>query len=136
MNFMAGVLGSWVALSILYPIEHARNQLSTAISTKKQTILGSIRSTIKHQGFKALYTGSSISMFGVAIFRGVNFGLFDTYKGNKKGIERWWVAYLSSLAAITLTYPTDTIRRRLMCSMTTTHKYNGFLDCSYQVYRR
>lgn len=98
--------------------------------------MGSIVSTLKTQGVRGLYTGSSISLFGVAVFRGTYFGVFDTFKENKKGLHRWSVAYISSLLAILLTYPTDTIRRRLICSRKLQKKYMGFTDCSYKVYRK
>ena len=114
-NFLSGVLGSWISLSILYPIEHARNRQSIDVSRKRKSLFGNIKETISKQGFRSLYKGSLISMYGVAIFRGTYFGIFDTFKGSKKGFSRWSVAYLSSLAAIMLTYPSDTIRRRLIC---------------------
>ena len=114
-NFLSGVLGSWISLSILYPIEHARNRQSINLQKTTKSILGNIMETVSKQGFRSLYTGSLISMYGVAIFRGTYFGIFDTFKGSKSGFERWSVAYLSSLAAIMLTYPSDTIRRRLIC---------------------
>lgn len=55
-------------------------------------------------------------MVGVAIFRGTYFGVFDTFKHNKNKLEKWMLAYFSSLLAIILTYPTDTVRRRLICN--------------------
>lgn len=124
-----------MSLAILYPLEHARNHLSMNISGANRTIIGSILDTIKKKGVKSLYRGSSISMFGVAMFRGTSFGIFDTFKGEKRGFSRWSVAYVSSLAAILLTYPTDTIRRRLICCDKMGKKYSGFSDCSYKVYR-
>ena len=84
-NVLSGVVGSWIFLSILYPIEHARNCLSNSIGQNNTTILGSMMNTVKKGGFRALYLGSSVSMVGVAVFRGTNFGVFDTFKGNKQG---------------------------------------------------
>lgn len=115
-NIASGVVGSWISLSLLYPIEHARNCLSNSIGNNKTTILGSIRNTVRFGGIRALYVGSSVSMAGVAIFRGTNFGIFDTFKGNKQGLERWLLAYFSSTLAILLTYPSDTVRRRMICA--------------------
>lgn len=84
-----------------------------------------------------LYKGSLISLAGVAIFRGTYFGVFDTLKNEKQSnFERFGLAYISSLLAIMFTYPSDTVRRRLMCSSNNSFKYNGFMDCSYKVYSR
>lgn len=79
--------------------------------------------------------GSSVSMFGVAIFRGTNFGIFDTFKKGRQGFERWSLAYLSSCLAIMLTYPSDTIRRRMICAQKDAKKYMGFFDCLSKVYK-
>lgn len=75
-----------------------------------------MRDTVRRGGVRALYLGSSVSMAGVAIFRGTNFGIFDTFKSNKRGFERWLLAYFSSTLAIMLTYPSDTVRRRMICA--------------------
>lgn len=98
-------------------------------------MFGSIQNTFQKGGIRALYTGSSVSMFGVGIFRGTNFGIFDTYKKRRQGLERWSLAYLSSLIAIILTYPSDTIRRRMICAQKNTKKYVGFFDCLVKVYK-
>lgn len=74
-------------------------------------------------------------MFGVGIFRGTNFGIFDTFKKRRQGLERWYLAYISSLIAIVLTYPSDTIRRRMICAEKNTKKYMGFFDCLAKVYK-
>lgn len=74
-------------------------------------------------------------MVGVAVFRGTNFGIFDTFKKNKKGFERWLLAYLSSTLAIILTYPSDTVRRRMICAQKKEQKYNGFFDCLVKMYK-
>lgn len=79
--------------------------------------------------------GGSISMVGVAIFRGTNFGIFDTYKSNKQGFDRWLLAYFSSTLAIVLTYPSDTVRRRMICAQKQEKKYKGFFDCLTKMYK-
>lgn len=133
INTLSGVIGSWISLSLLYPIEHARNCLSNSIGSKNKSILGSMRSTFRRGGLRSLYTGCSVSMFGVGIYRGTNFGIFDTFKKGREGFQRWSLAYFSSLVAILLTYPSDTIRRRMICAQKNTKKYGGFFDCLIKV---
>lgn len=136
MNILSGVLGSWLALGVVYPFEHARNQISNNVSRQNSSILKIMMRTTNTQGFSALYTGCTISMIGVALFRGTYFGVFDTFKGDREGLARWSIAYISSLLAILVTYPSDTIRKRLICSKTFNKKYTGFTDCSLKVYKK
>ena len=78
-----------------------------------------------------------MSFLGVAVFRSTYFGLYDTFKeGTANNAERWLLSYISTFAAITLTYPSDTVRRRLMLSTSGSHKYSGFLDCCRLMWRR
>lgn len=38
-NILSGVVGSWLTLGLLYPIEHARNMLSNNTSSHSKSIL-------------------------------------------------------------------------------------------------
>lgn len=133
---LAGILGSWLSLGLVYPIEYTRNQISNNISQQNSSIIKMMIKTVKTQGFRALYTGSAIMMVGVAVFRGVYFGVFDTFKGDKEGLARWGVAYIASFLSLLVTYPSNTIRQRLICSQTFKQKYSGFSDCSRQIYQK
>lgn len=136
INFAAGASASWISRGFLYPIEYARNILARNTGSQKQTVFGCLKETIKARGISEIYRGSLISFLGAALYRGTSFGIFDTMKGDMNGeLERWGLAYFSSMMAILVTYPTDTIRRRLMCS-SKNRKYNGFLDCSLKMYSR
>lgn len=75
-------------------------------------------------------------MVGVAVFRGTNFGIFDTFKNDKKGFKKWLLAYFSSFIAISLTYPSDTVRRRMICAQKRKIKYTNFFDCLKKIYRK
>ena len=133
---LAGILGSWLSLGLVYPIEYTRNQISNNISQQNSSIIKMMIKTVKTQGFRALYTGSAIMMVGVAVFRGVYFGVFDTFKGDKEGLAIWGVAYIASFLSLLVTYPSNTIRQRLICSQTFKQKYSGFSDCSRQIYQK
>lgn len=60
-------------------------------------------------------------MQGIIVYRGAYFGLYDTAKGvifedekNANFIAKWAVAQTVTAAAGVLSYPFDTVRRRLM----------------------
>ena len=138
INFISGASASWISRGFLYPIEYARNVLARNTGSQKQTVFGCLKDTIKTKGIAEIYRGSMISFFGAALYRGTSFGIFDTFKGSMDGdLERWGLAYFSAMMAILVTYPTDTIRRRLMCSSKNRNsKYSGLIDCSLKMYSR
>lgn len=69
----------------------------------------------------ALYQGFGVSVQGIIVYRGAYFGLYDTAKGmlfedEKKAnfFAKWAVAQTVTAMAGVISYPFDTVRRRLM----------------------
>lgn len=86
---------------------------------------------------RGIYRGALISFIGVAIFRSTYFGIYDTFKEQtNSAIERWLVSYLSVFCAIGLTYPSDTVRRRMMLTSCQSYKYKGFMDCCGKIWEK
>ena len=94
--------------------------------------------TAKAGGPLALYQGFGVSVQGIVVYRGAYFGLYDTAKGaifgeNEKDagiIAKWAVAQCVTIASGIVSYPFDTVRRRLMMQSGKKEKlYNGTLDC-------
>lgn len=78
-----------------------------------------------------------MSLVGVTVFRSTYFGIFDTFKDRtENSLERWGVSYMSTFAAISLTYPSDTVRRRMMLTSCADYKYKNFVDCAAQIWSR
>jgi solute carrier family 25 (adenine nucleotide translocator) protein 4/5/6/31 len=95
-----------------------------------------LREAFIKEGLRGIYKGALISIMGVTLFRSTYFGIFDTFKEKTHGsLERWFVSYLASLAAIFVTYPSDTIRRRLMITSRVQNRYAGFLDCATKIWK-
>lgn len=76
----------------------------------------------------ALYQGFGVSVQGIIVYRGAYFGLYDTAKGmlfedEKKAnfFAKWAVAQTVTAMAGVISYPFDTVRRRLM--MQVLHKH-------------
>ena len=136
-NIVSGVFGGWLTLVFLYPFDYSRLKISNDISGKNGGIYQTLKTTYKKEGLKAIYRGAQISFFGVGIFRGVYFGIFDTYKWHTKNYSQMLaLGYAATLIAIVLTYPSDTIRRRLMMTSCQNYKYDGFIDCSKKVFKK
>ena len=94
--------------------------------------------TIKSDGFFGLYRGFVISCVGIFIYRGMYFGLYDSLKPILLGedgsvilsfILGWGVTITAGL----MSYPIDTIRRRMMMTSGQAVKYKGSVDCFVQV---
>ncbi|KAM7339784.1 hypothetical protein ACRRTK_000399 [Alexandromys fortis] len=101
--------------------------------------LGNCLSKIfKSDGVKGLYQGFSVSVQGIIIYRAAYFGVYDTAKGmlpdpkNVHIIVSWMIAQSVTAVAGLVSYPFDTVRRRMM--MQSGRKgadimYTGTLDC-------
>lgn len=76
---------------------------------------------IKTQGFFALYRGLGATCLGIAPYAGIKLAVFQNLKnwfGNKNeakpsGLTNFLFGAISGCIAITLTYPTDLLRKRL-----------------------
>merc|ERR1712098_931109 len=82
--------------------------------------------------------GFTISAVGIFIYRGMYFGLFDTLKPMLLGdtpnvtlsfLLGWGVTITAGL----MSYPIDTVRRRMMMTSGGGDKYKGSMDCFVQV---
>lgn len=79
----------------------------------------SLRKTWATDGIVGLYRGFVISCIGIVVYRGFYFGLYDTLKpimlGEDAGVTiSFCLGYGVTVTAGLLSYPIDTIRRRMM----------------------
>jgi solute carrier family 25 (adenine nucleotide translocator) protein 4/5/6/31 len=93
----------------------------------------------------SLYNGFGISVAGIIPYRGTQFGLNDTIKGLNpydkektfRGIfSKWAGAQFSVIASGFVTYPFDTVRRRLQMQSekpVEERMYKGAADCFAQI---
>jgi solute carrier family 25 (adenine nucleotide translocator) protein 4/5/6/31 len=93
--------------------------------------------TFKADGFGGLYRGFVISFIGIFIYRGFYFGLYDTimpYFSDDVNVGiRFCVSYSVTVLAGLLSYPVDTIRRRMMMTSGGGVHYDGSFDCAKQI---
>lgn len=92
---------------------------------------------MKSDGVAGLYRGFVISCVGIVVYRGFYFGLFDTIRPvlpeNSPFIVTFGVGYAVTVSAGLLSYPIDTIRRRMMMTSGQAVKYSGSVDCAKQI---
>merc|ERR1739838_885966 len=79
-----------------------------------------------------------ISCVGIIVYRGFYFGLYDTFKpiilGDDVGVlASFCLGYAVTVSAGIMSYPIDTIRRRMMMTSGQAVKYSGSLDAAKQI---
>jgi len=149
VNMASGGLAGAVSLCVVYPLDYARTRLASDVGSGKKTFEGlgdCLVKTMKGpKGFFSLYNGFGISVAGIIPYRGVQFGLNDTIKGMNpwdkevtfRGIATKWAgAQFSVIMSGFVTYPFDTVRRRMqMESELPVEKrmYKGSLHCAQKI---
>eukprot|EP00488_Nonionellina_sp_1-RS-2012_P001121 TRINITY_DN1776_c0_g1_i2.p1 TRINITY_DN1776_c0_g1~~TRINITY_DN1776_c0_g1_i2.p1 ORF type:complete len:138 (-),score=31.04 TRINITY_DN1776_c0_g1_i2:272-685(-) len=92
---------------------------------------------MKTDGVAGLYRGFVISCVGIMVYRGFYFGLFDTIRPmlpeSSPFLVTFGIGYAVTVSAGLLSYPIDTIRRRMMMTSGQAVKYSGSLDCARQI---
>lgn len=140
-NVASGGAAGAASLLIVYPLDFARTRLAADVGkgTGREFtgLIDCLSKVSKRGGPIALYQGFGVSVQGIIVYRGAYFGLYDTAKGvlfedEKKAsvLAKWAVAQTVTAASGVISYPFDTVRRRLMMqSGGTSKKYSGTLDC-------
>merc|ERR1712135_81835 len=142
-NIASGGFAGTLSLLFVYSLDYARTRLANDAKGKggERQFNGLVDvyvKTIKSDGIQGLYRGFVISAVGIFIYRGMYFGLYDTLKplilGEDAGVTLsfilgWGVTVTAGL----MSYPIDTVRRRMMMTSGGGVKYNGSLDCFRQV---
>lgn len=134
INFFAGACGGMTAMGCIYPLEAIRSRLS--LQTHKSKYTG-IVDAFRKMSFRELYQGLSMSLAGFTPYNAINFSCYFIMKEklNDLGIESNIVKIsaggLSSMIAVSFTYPTDLVRRRMQLQGfdPSVPKYDGVIDC-------
>jgi len=138
-NLASGGAAGATSLCFVYPLDFARTRLAADVGkgdAREFTGLGNcLAKVFKSDGLKGLYQGFGVSVQGIIIYRAAFFGLYDTAKGmtGKTNIfVSWAIAQCVTTVSGIVSYPFDTVRRRLM--MQSGRKggdilYTGTLDC-------
>ncbi|KJE95727.1 substrate carrier family protein ancA [Capsaspora owczarzaki ATCC 30864] len=124
-NLASGGAAGATSLLFVYPLDFARTRLAADVGTggaRQFTGLGNCISTIyKQDGLKGLYRGFGVSVGGIIVYRAAFFGGFDTaktvlLKDPKKAPiwQTWLIAQGVTTVAGVVSYPFDTVRRRMM----------------------
>lgn len=138
-NIASGGAAGAMSLCFVYSLDYARTRLANDAKVKGQErmyngLIDVYTKTLKTDGIQGLYRGFVISCVGIIVYRGCYFGFYDTLKpmllGDNAGLAASFaLGYVVTISSGLLSYPIDTIRRRMMMTSGQAVKYNGSIDC-------
>lgn len=144
-NLAAGGAAGAGSLMIVYPLDYARTRLASDVGSGKAQfsgLLDCLKKTAASGGVGSLYNGIGVSIVGIIPYRGVYFGMFDTLSGYNpfqtdenpfaRAGSKFACAQTSAISAGYVSYPFDTVRRRLQMQSEKPQEewvYKGTADC-------
>jgi len=142
-NIMSGGMAGSMSLLFVYSLDYCRTRLANDAKAKgkEREFNGMVDvyvKTIKSDGVVGLYRGFVISCVGIFIYRGMYFGLYDSLKpillgDNNSVLLSFALGWAVTITAGLMSYPIDTIRRRMMMTSGQAVKYKGSVDCFVQI---
>lgn len=146
-NLASGGAAGATSLCFVYPLDFARTRLAADVgkgdNREFKGLIDCIFKIFKSDGPLGLYRGFFVSVQGIIIYRAAYFGMFDTVKdlamqaqGGKSlnFFAAWGIAQVVTVSSGILSYPWDTVRRRMM--MQSGRKdimYKNTLDCAVKI---
>jgi len=145
-NMASGGAAGATSLLVVSPLDFARTRLAVDVGTGgKREFNGTVDCILKTArssgwGKGGVYNGFIVSCVGIVFYRGAYFGLYDSFAGddlmkNANFLTKFALGYAVTVTAGLLSYPLDTIRRRMMMTSGGKKKYNGSWDCGMQILR-
>jgi len=148
-NIASGGVAGAMSLCFVYSLDYARTRLANDTKSAKKGagerqfngLVDVYRKTLATDGIGGLYRGFVISCVGIIIYRGFYFGLYDTLKpmllgDNASFLLSFGLGYTVTVVSGLLSYPVDTIRRRMMMTSGQAEKYNGSVDCFLKIVKK
>jgi len=142
-NCMSGGAAGATSLTVVYPLDFARTRLAADVGSGGNReftgLIDCLKKVAASDGPQGLYRGFGISVIGIIAYRASYFGCFDTgkvmlFKDMKSAnpVALFVFAQVVTNAAGVISYPLDTVRRRLMMQSGRTGadiQYTGTMDC-------
>jgi len=144
-NIFSGGAAGAMSLCFVYSLDYARTRLANDAKSGKgggerqfNGLIDVYKKTLASDGFAGLYRGFVISCVGIVVYRGFYFGLYDSLKpillkDDASLALSFLLGYTVTVSSGLLSYPIDTIRRRMMMTSGQAVKYAGSMDCAAQI---
>ena len=146
-NISSGGTAGAVTLSVMYSLDYVRTRLAADVKASANGgqrqfngIIDCYTKTFKSDGIVGLYRGFFVSCVGIVVYRACYFGLFDTLRpllisGDAGIFSPFVLGFGVTITAGLLSYPLDTIRRRMLMRSGEPIKYRSSWDCATQILR-
>jgi solute carrier family 25 (adenine nucleotide translocator) protein 4/5/6/31 len=144
-NLASGGAAGATSLMFVYPLDFARTRLAADVGKGPSDrqfngLVDCLGKIYKSDGLNGLYRGFGISVLGIIVYRAFYFGGYDTAKRSilrpdSHVVYKFCVAQVVTGISGLLSYPLDTVRRRLM--MQSGRKdvmYSGTVDCIRKIW--
>src|ERR1700733_7847446 len=116
------------SLMFVYSLDYARTRLAndnknakTGGSRQYNGLIDVYKKTLASDGIAGLYRGFGPSVFGIIVYRGLYFGMYDSIKpvvltGSLEGnfLASFLLGWCVTTGAGIASYPLDTVRRHMM----------------------
>lgn len=134
-TFISGSIGGLTSMICIYPLETTRTFLS--LQTNKNKYSG-MTDVFRKANTKVLYRGMTVSLWGISSWSGIlysSYHLMNEHLKNQYFDIKVFSGCLSGLLALTITYPSDLLRRRLQLQGfdPTVPKYDGIVDACLKI---
>ena len=133
-NFLCGGVGGMGSMIAIYPLETARSRLSLQ---SHGTHYISLTDALHKMKYREMYRGLGMSILGFTPYNAFSFMFYYQLKNIFKETpmnehaKKILAGGLAGVGAVSITYPTDLIRRRLQLQgfEPSVPKYGGIRDC-------
>ncbi|VDK18156.1 unnamed protein product, partial [Anisakis simplex] len=146
-NIAAGGASGVATYCIIYPLDFVRTRLAIDMGKEKSRefagFFDCMRKIYKCDGFRGLYYGFWPSLQYIFLYRGAYFGLFDSAKIMLSKKDNHQIGFLTAFivgqfvtfTAAFISYPHDTVRRRLMMQAGRSDTlYRGVWHCTKVIF--
>ncbi|AIN97359.1 ADP/ATP translocase, putative [Leishmania panamensis] len=138
-NMASGGLAGAVSLCFVYSLDYVRTRLANDTKSSKKGgerqyngMVDCYIKTFKSDGLMGLYRGFCVSCVGIVAYRGFYFGLYDTLQPMlpvNNFIVNFMLGWVVTIVSGLISYPLDTVRRRMMMTSGTGKNYRNSFEC-------
>lgn len=141
-HYFAGGASGALSICLVYPLEFCQTRMATDVGIDKSkkvkrefyNLRHCILRVYKYEGIRGYYYGMSAKFIGAFVYRALYFGLYDHMKkiacynnvfkvNDVDTTSRIFIAMCATTVANSVSYPLDTISRRLMLDSARPIKY-------------
>lgn len=144
IHLLSGATAGITSTMIIYPLETIRSRLSLQINHSHYSgVIDSVRKISIHD----MYKGLGVSICGFVPFNALIFAFYHKFKNTCEridpkrtamypGVVQLMAGGVAGVASITITYPTDIIRKRMQLQNFDSNVpvYNSARDCLHKMY--